>query len=121
MNGWLTLGGDASLRRALSRGGQQASWQPEGLVKSIAALEVRADGDEHTLRLCALGSLLGPLAPPEGSDGDEVRAWAEQFLARRSNTSPPHSPPHHLAVVQNDRTPSRAGGRGLRCHRPAGE
>ena len=36
---WLTLGGDASLRRALSHGGQQASWQPEGLVKSIAALE----------------------------------------------------------------------------------
>ena len=81
MNGWLTLGGDASLRRALSRGGQQASWRPEGLVKSIAALEVRADGDEHTLRLCSLGSLLGPLAPPEGSDGDEMRAWAEQFLA----------------------------------------
>ena len=48
-SGWLTLGGDASLRRALSHGGQQASWQPEGLVKSIAALEVRADGDEHTL------------------------------------------------------------------------
>ena len=57
-SGWLTLGDDASLRRALSHGGQQASWQPEGLViKSIAALEVRADGDEHALRLCALGSL----------------------------------------------------------------
>ena len=56
-SGWLTLGGEASLRRALSHGGQQASWQPEGLVKSIAALEVRADGDEHALRLCALGSL----------------------------------------------------------------
>ena len=48
---------EASRRRALSHGGQQASWQPEGLVKSIAALEVRADGDEHALRLCALGSL----------------------------------------------------------------
>ena len=80
-DGWLTLGGDASLRRALSHDGNQASWQPEGLVESIAALEVRADGEEQALRLCALGSLLGPSAPPEGSDGDETRAWAEQFLA----------------------------------------
>ena len=77
--GWLTLAGNASLRRALSHG--EASWRPEGLVESIAALEVRADGGDQALRLCTLESLLGPSAPPEGSDGNEVRAWAEQFLA----------------------------------------
>ena len=62
-DGWLALGGDARLRRALSQeggDGKAASWGTEGLLASIAALEVRADGDEQVLRLHHLGSILEP-------------------------------------------------------------
>ena len=49
------------------------------MLASIAAQEVRADGDEQVLRLHHLGSLLEASEPPEGPDGNERRAYAEQF------------------------------------------
>ena len=80
--GWLTLDGDVSLRRAVTAGGDgQASWEPERMVENTEVQEVRADGDEQALQLYDLTSILGPSAPPEGPDGDEMRGWAKQFSA----------------------------------------
>ena len=76
-----------SLRRALSHGGHQASWQPGGLVKSIAALEAEPTATSKRCG-CALWGASQAYASP-----DRAR------LLARSRPGLPACPTSHFNVA----------------------